>query len=149
VICKYIALFVPDLRAAEDFYRRVFGMDVLFRESNLDGEGSWSTLPSEKGWEDAETAGVELAMVALKRDKFVLALFRGTPQPGTVHEVCFGLDADEIEAVWARLREDVISLEHRERFLQFDDPFGFRWTLQEPQVAFMSSGEIAGRWLEV
>jgi hypothetical protein len=95
----------------------------------------------------AETAGAELAMVALKRDKFVLALFRGTPQPGTVHEVCFGLDADEIEAVWARLREDVISLEHRERFLQFD--FGFRWTLQDPQVAFMSSGEIAGRWLEV
>ena len=27
MICKHIALFVPDLRAAEDFYGRVLGMD--------------------------------------------------------------------------------------------------------------------------
>lgn len=149
MICKHIALFVPDLRAAEDFYRRIFGMDVLFRESDLDGEESWYTLPPERGWDDAETAGIELAMVALKRDEFVLALFRGAPQPGTVLEVCFGLAAEEIERVRARLREDVITPEHRERWLRFDDPFGFRWTLQEPHVSFVSSGKIAGRWLDV
>jgi len=148
VICKHMALFVPDLRAAESFYRRIFGMDLLFRESDLGGE-SWYTLPSEKGWEDAGIAGIELAMVALKRDEFVLALFRGAPQPGTVREICFGLAADEIETVRARLPEEVITPEHRERWLRFDDPFGFRWTLQEPHVAFRSSGEIAGRWLEV
>jgi catechol 2,3-dioxygenase-like lactoylglutathione lyase family enzyme len=149
VICKHIALFVPDLRAAEDFYRRIFGMDLLFRESDLDGEESWYTLPLEKGWDDADVAGIELAMVALKREEFVLALFRGAPQPGTVREVCFGLGADEIETVRARLQDEVITPEHKERWLRFDDPFGFRWTLQEPYVAFMSSGAIAGRWLEV
>lgn len=147
VICKHIALFVPDLRAAEEFYRRIFGMDLLFRESEVGGEESWYTLPPEKGWEDAEMAGIELAMVALKRDEFILALFRGAPQHGTVCEICFGLAADEIEMVQARLRDEPISSEHRERWLRFDDPFGFRWTLQEPHVAFKSSGEIAERWL--
>jgi catechol 2,3-dioxygenase-like lactoylglutathione lyase family enzyme len=147
VICKHIALFVSDLRAAEDFYRRILGMHILFRESELDGDDNWHTLHPEKGWEDAETAGIELAMVALKRDEFVLALFRGAPQPGTVLEICFGLSADAIRAVRARLRQEAITLEHSERWLRFDDPFGFRWTLQEPDVAFRSSGEIAGRWL--
>lgn len=147
MICKHIALFVPDLRAAEDFYRRIFGMDLLFRETDMNGDGSWYTLPLEKGWEDAEMAGIELTMVALERNGFVLALFRGAPQHGTVSEICFGLAADEIEVVRARLRDAPISSEHRERWLRFDDPFGFRWTLQEPHVAFKSSGEIAERWL--
>jgi catechol 2,3-dioxygenase-like lactoylglutathione lyase family enzyme len=93
VICKHIALFVPDLRAAEDFYGRVFGMDLLFRESDVDGEESWYALPPDKGWQDAERAGIDLAMVALKRDAFVLALFRGAPKPGTLGEICFGLAA--------------------------------------------------------
>jgi catechol 2,3-dioxygenase-like lactoylglutathione lyase family enzyme len=147
VICKYIALFVPDLRATEDFYRRIFGKELLFRESDVDGDDGWYTLPPEKGWEDAEMAGIEFAMVALKRDGFVLALFRGAPQHGTVCEICFGLAADEIETVRPRLRDEPISSEHRERWIRFDDPFGFRWTLQEPHVPFRSSGEIAERWL--
>ena len=56
MICKHIALFVPDLRAAEDFYGRVLGMDLLFRESDVDGEESWYALPPGTGWEDAERA---------------------------------------------------------------------------------------------
>lgn len=147
MICKYIALFVPDLHAAEDFYRRLFGMDLLFREAKI-GE-DWATLPLEKGWEDAEAAGIELAMVALKRDDFVLALFQGALRGGTVLEFCFGLAADQIEVVRARLPIDSTTLEYREGFLRFDDPFGFRWTLQKLQAAFRSSGEIAGRWLDV
>jgi len=148
VICKYIALFVADLRVAEDTYRRLFGMDLLFREGRLAAD-DWATLPLDKGWEDADAAGIELGMVALRRDEFVLALFQGTPQPGTVHEVCFGLEADEIDAVWARLPKDGAPPKHRRGFLQFDDSSGFRWTLQELDVPFKSSGEIAGRWLAV
>jgi len=147
VICKYIALFVADLRAAEDAYRRVFGMDLLFREGRRAAQ-DWATLPLDKSWEDADAAGIELGMVALRRDNFVLALFEGTPQPGTVHEICLGMEADEIDAVRARLR-NVTPVRHERGFLQFDDSFGFRWTLQEVDVAFRSSGEIAGRWLEV
>jgi hypothetical protein len=147
VICKYIALFVADLRGAESAYRQLFEMDLLFREAAFGDD--WATLPLDKGWEDADAAGIELAMVALRRDEFVLALFEGSPQAGTVHEVCFGLEADEIDAVRARLPEECTSLTHARGFLQFDDAFGFRWTLQELDVPFKSSGEIAGRWLEV
>ena len=147
--CKHIALFVPDLRAAEAFYGRVLGMDLLFRESDVDGEESWYALPPGKGWEDAERAGIELAMVALKRDEFVLALFRGAPKPGTVSEICFGLAADEIETVRASLQEEAITPEHGKHWLRFDDPFGFRWTVQEPHIVFKSSGEIAERWLAI
>ena len=147
MICKYIALFVADLRGAESAYRRLFGMDLLFREAGTGDD--WATLPLDKGWEDADAVGIELTMVALRRDEFVLALFQGTPQPGTLHEVCFGLEADEIDAVRARLPKDCVPLTHRRGFLQFDDSFGFRWTLQELDVPFKSSGEIAGGWLDV
>ena len=109
MICKHIALFVPDLLAAEEFYRRVFAMDILFRESDVDGDENWHTLPRGKGWSDAARAGVELAMVALKRGEVVLALFLGNPQRGTVREICFGLPPDEIETIRARLREEAIT----------------------------------------
>jgi catechol 2,3-dioxygenase-like lactoylglutathione lyase family enzyme len=147
VICKYIAPFMPDLHAAEDFYRLLFAMELLFRESELP-EG-WHTLPLDKTWADAEAAGIELKMTALRRDDFVLALFQGAPRVGTVLEVCLGLSPDEIDAVEARLPKEVRELERREGFLKFDDPFGFTWTLEDPRVAFISSGEIGGRWLEL
>jgi hypothetical protein len=147
VICKYIALFVPDLRGAERAYRQLFDMDLLFREAEAGDD--WATLPLDKSWDDADAAGIELTMLALRRDDFVLALFEGSPQLGTVHEICFGLEADEIDAVRARLPKECTSLRHERGFLQFDDAFGFRWTLQELDVRFKSSGEIAGRWLEV
>lgn len=145
--CRYIALFVPDLRAAESFYRHVFGMELLFREGTIDGE--WGTLPLDKGWEEAEAAGIELEMLALARDDFVLPLFQGTPSPGTVLEICLGSTGDEIEAVRSRLSDGVPILEHGEGFLQFDDPFGHRWTLQPHQIPFLSNGEHSGRWLDV
>ena len=70
-----------DLRAAENAYRRLFGIDaILFREGRL-AAGEWATLPLGKGWEDADAAGIEVGMVALRRDEFVLALFQGTRQP--------------------------------------------------------------------
>lgn len=62
-----------DLRDAEDFYKRIFSMDLLFRGGKL-GQEDWATLPLDKGWEDAEAVGTELSMIALRRDDFVLAL---------------------------------------------------------------------------
>lgn len=76
-------------------------MDLLFREAEAGDD--WATLPLDKGWEDADAAGIELSMVALRRDEFVPALFEGSPQPGAVHEICFGLEADKIDPVRARL----------------------------------------------
>lgn len=74
--CRYVALFVPDLQAAERFYRDLFGMELLFREREED-EGSWSTLRPELDWAEACRRGIAIDMVALERDDFVLVLFRG------------------------------------------------------------------------
>jgi catechol 2,3-dioxygenase-like lactoylglutathione lyase family enzyme len=75
---KYVALFVPRLRAAEAFYRSVFDLELLFRESEQ-GDGSWKTLRAGLDWDDAEARGIEVRMVALRRDELVLALSRGKP----------------------------------------------------------------------
>jgi catechol 2,3-dioxygenase-like lactoylglutathione lyase family enzyme len=146
-VCKYLALYVPDLRAAEDFYRRVFGVDVLFRETEREGE--WWTLPAATAWDEAVAAGIEVGMVALRRESFVLALFPGRPQRGAVYEVSIGLGADEIDGLRAHPPDGLHLLEHSNRFMRFDDPFGFRWVLQPSDAEFRSSGEIAGRWLDV
>jgi hypothetical protein len=33
--------------------------------------------------------------------------------------------------------------------IKCDDPFGFRWTFQAPDFAFISPNALAGRWLDV
>jgi catechol 2,3-dioxygenase-like lactoylglutathione lyase family enzyme len=146
-VCKYLALYVPDLQAAEELYRRVFGVEVLFRETERDGE--WRTLPAATTWDEAVAAGIEVGMVALGRESFVLALFPGTPQRGAVYEVSIGLGADEIDSLRAHPPDGVHLLEHSNGFMRFEDSFGFRWVLQLPDAEFRSSGEIAGRWLDV
>jgi catechol 2,3-dioxygenase-like lactoylglutathione lyase family enzyme len=144
---KYVALHVSDLRAAEDYYAKVFAMTLLFRESQQDAD-TWHTLRPEDDWDDADAAGTTIDMVALRRDAFVLALFRGTPAPGAVFELCVGLELEEIGAVRSRLPHSTNVIESQPDSLRFVDPFGFRWAVQRTDAMFRSSGEIAGRWLD-
>lgn len=143
--CKYVALHVPDLRAAEDFYREVFDLEPLFRESE-DANGVWHTLP-ELDWDDACERGIDLGMVALRRDELVLALFRGAPAPGTVYELCLGVAPEELDDIRSRVERTATVLETAASWLRFQDPFGFRWALQPAAASFRSSGEISGRWI--
>ena len=144
--CRYVALYVTALEAAEAFYRRVFEMDVLFRES-LQDDGEWYTLRSELDWSEARELGVGIDMVALRRGDFVLALFPGEPSAGTVYEICVAVDAAELGATRARLPENVVVEESSAGWLRFVDPFGFRWAVRDHTLLFRSSGELAGRWL--
>jgi catechol 2,3-dioxygenase-like lactoylglutathione lyase family enzyme len=143
---RHIALFVSDLRAAEDFYRNVFDMQVIMREAERD-DGQWYTLRADKGWEDATAAGIGLDMVALKRGDFVLALFRGHPTGGAVLEIGLRLASEEIAAILDGLPSGVKRLEDDD--LKFTDPFGFTWSLSRIGDVFRSNGDWAGRWLEV
>jgi catechol 2,3-dioxygenase-like lactoylglutathione lyase family enzyme len=146
-VCKYVALHVPDLRAAETFYRDAFAMDPLFRESERE-DGTWHTLRANLDWDEVDAHGLAVHMVALGRDAFVLALFHGAPARGTVFELCVGLPPDEIGAVRARLPEGATLIESGPDHLRFEDPFGFRWVVQPYAATFSSSGEIAGRWID-
>lgn len=146
---RHIALFVPELREAEAFYKTVFGLKILMREAQLD-DSKWYTLPPDKGWDDAEAAGIDLVMVALKRDAFILALFQGKPHPEvTIMEIGISMAAEEIAAILDRLPEAGELVESQSDDLMFIDPYGYRWHLWPVGVAFQSNGEGDGRWLEV
>jgi catechol 2,3-dioxygenase-like lactoylglutathione lyase family enzyme len=145
-VCKYLALHVPDLRAAEGFYREALAMELLFRESESD-DGTWHTLRADLDWDHAGARRIRVDMVALRRDAFVLALFRGTPAPGTLFEICIGAHPEETDAIGARLGQEATVLESAPGWLRFEDPFGFRWAVQRHDASFRSSGEIAGRWV--
>lgn len=62
---RHIALFAPDLRSAEHYYQSVFDMKLIGREAEL-SDGLWYTLPFDKGWDEAEAAGIELSTATLK-----------------------------------------------------------------------------------
>ena len=145
---RHIALFVPDLRAAEAYYQRLFEMAIIGREAEME-EDEWYALPPDKGWEDAEAAGIELSMVALRRDDFVLALFPGDPQPGQVYLIGLSMSQPEIADVRQRMPKDAILLEDQPTVLSFRDRYSFDWQIYKTDTEFRNSGEWGGRWLEV
>ena len=72
---RHIAMVVPDLKEAEEYYQFLFGMELLGRETKLE-DGKWYQLPLNKSWEDSDAAGIEIRMLALRRGNIVIALRR-------------------------------------------------------------------------
>jgi catechol 2,3-dioxygenase-like lactoylglutathione lyase family enzyme len=146
---SHIALFVPDLPAAERFYRPLFTMQLLMREAQLN-DGLWYTLPPDKDWSAAQAAGIEIGMVALQSDAFVLALFQGDPAPrATVLEIGLTMRVVAISALRDNLPEAVELVSHECGHLMFRDPFGYLWHLWPKGEAFRSNGQSSGRWLQL
>lgn len=147
VAFRHLAIVVPDPRAAEEYYCRVFAMEVVGREAEA-ADGEWYSLPPDKGWADAEAAGIELGFVALRRDHVVLPLFRGPAIPGQIHAVGLVMDAQSIGELRARLPASATVEAAEPAYLEFVDPFGIRWQISTNR-RFRTSGDISGRWLEV
>lgn len=148
---RHLALFVEDLRESEEHYVRLFDREVLFREAPLEAGGPqaeiWATLPSDRDWEDAAAAGIELGMVALRRNDFILALFAGKPAGNQVYAVGLVMDVKEIEGVAGRLSP--ASVETKEDgWLAFVDRYGMRWHLAD-RAEFRSYGAAFDRWLDL
>jgi catechol 2,3-dioxygenase-like lactoylglutathione lyase family enzyme len=145
---RHIALVVPDLQEAEQYYLNLFGMELLGREAMLE-DGLWYTLPHELDWKDAEAAGIELHMLALRKDDAVLALFPGPQPPGQVFSIGLAMPWEEVEKVKRRLPEDVEVLLDRPDQFHFRDPYGVSWQLVPPGTGFIMNGDASGRWLEI
>lgn len=145
---SHIALVVPDLRAAESYYRSVFDMELVGRETAR-ADGLWYTLPFDRDWYDAEAAGIELDMVALRKGEFVLALFKGGAPRGQVYVIGLRMSLDEIARVRAGLAELAQGGEGAADSLEFVDPYQITWQISVPGSAFRTAGDFAGRWLEV
>ena len=145
---RHIALVVPNLREAEEYYQSLFQMELLGREAELD-DGLWYTLPVDKGWEDAEAAGIELRMLALRKGDVVLALFSGPNPPGQVFAIGLAMPQAQVAEVRKQLPPDAeVILDHSEQF-SFRDRYGIVWQLVPPGDEFLMWGDSAGRWLEL
>jgi len=145
---RHIALFVPDLQEAEEYYRSLFAMELIGREAERE-DGLWYTLPFEQGWDDASAAGIVLDMVALRRGEIVLALFAGDAPPGQVFAIGISLPPEEIAAVRARLPGVAEPDRDEPDGLEFLDPYQITWQISAPGDRFRTAGDIAGRWLEL
>ena len=145
---RHIALFVPDLRVAEAYYRPLFEMQLIGREAQLD-DGLWYTLPYDKGWEDATAAGIEPGMLALRNGAFVLALFQGGAPQGQVFAIGLDMFEEEIARVRACLPANAEVLEDSAGSLAFRDPYQITWQISAPGDEFRTAGEFAGRWIQL
>ncbi|MBM3180651.1 MAG: VOC family protein [Chloroflexi bacterium] len=144
---SHIALFVPNLQEAERFYKDLFEMELIGREIEKEG-GLWYTLPFDKGWEDAKAAGMDLGMSALRKGKFVMALFKGVHPPGQVFAIGLSATEDDIKAIHERLSPDIKIEEFQPDRLEFLDPYHITWQIAvEP--TFRTAGDFANRWLVI
>lgn len=145
---RHIAIFVPELEAAEVYYRSLFGLEVVLREGpEAGGSGRWAQLPLDKDWDDARAAGVELGMVAIGKGDLVLAMFPGEPTWGQLFAIGVRMADEEIAGVAGRLPEDTAVLEMGADTLDFIDRYGFHWQLTTTSD-FTGSGHRDGRWLD-
>ncbi|HEU4751154.1 MAG TPA: hypothetical protein VFT54_08865 [Acidimicrobiia bacterium] len=103
---RHVALMISDLRAAEYYYRAIFGMSVLFREAAMEPGGpqaeAWATLPPGSGWEEAEAAGVSIGMAALQRDDVVLTLLAAESTGEQIYTIGFTISNEEMEGLRSR-----------------------------------------------
>ena len=118
---RHLALVVPDLQTAEQYYQSVFDMELIGREAELD-DGLWYSLPFDKGWDEAKAAGMDLGMLALQKDHFVLALTKGDAPSGQVYVIGLKMPMEEIGKVKARLPKDTQVRHNAINQLEFRDP---------------------------
>ena len=145
---RHIAVFVPNLRSAEHYYQSVFDMELVGREAEL-SDGLWYTLPFDRGWDEAEAAGIELGMLALRKDEFCLALFRGDARPGQVNVIGLRMPIEEIAKVRARLPQGTQISEAAPDYVEFRDPYQITWQIMLPTSKFRTAGDFANRWLKL
>jgi catechol 2,3-dioxygenase-like lactoylglutathione lyase family enzyme len=149
----HIAIRVRHLREAEDFYRRLFALEVAFREAET--RDGWNTLPDGADWDDAERAGFDLGLVMLHRDGLRLALeaTESVARGGQLSHLGVLVDDQELTRVRATAASAGCKIVvDRERALIIDDPFGVRWELNTfpyDDPPSLSTGARAGRWLDV
>ena len=144
-LLRHTAIFVPDLQEAERFYKDLFEMELIGREIDKE-DGLGYTLPFDKGWEDVKAAGLVLDMTALKKGKFILALFRGTKPPGQVFAVGLSTSKKDIKTIHNKLQTDIKIEVFQPDRLEFIDPYHITWQIAvEP--TFRTAGDFANRWI--
>ena len=144
---RHIALVVPDLRQAESYYQELLDMEILGRETDLD-DGLWYTVPRSKSWQEIDSAGIEIKMLALRKGEAVLALFPGPDRTGQVFAIGLTMPKADLAGVRARLSSETKILMDLPTRLHFYDRYGIMWQLELPGEEFLMHGDAHGRWLD-
>lgn len=145
----HVALAASQLEQAEDFYARLFGFTVAFREA--EAPDGWRTLPHGTSWAAARAAGVEPQLSQLRRDGVVLALEAASEQRdgGMLSHIGMAVDKPDL----AELRQRAVELgcqvvTDRDELLVFDDGYSIRWEVGI-STELRSNGVRNGRWFEL
>lgn len=149
----HVALTVPALRPAEEFYCNLFQLAVAFREGETT-EG-WAALRDEHGWAEVESAGITLGLVMLHRPGLNLSLEAGTggTNPGILSHIGLQCDEGELTRLQALAPDRGCTvLTARADLLVIRDPFGVQWELttnayDDPRR--YSHGVRNGRWIDL
>lgn len=127
----HVVLRIPDLPAAESFYRELFDLDVLFREGVKDD--AVGKIPDDLDWSEATGRGVEPTMSFLGRDEFALALMEAEddvdPETGRLDHLALALDAADRDATRDRAADLGCEYEEKSDAVFVTDRYGVEWEL--------------------
>lgn len=146
---SHVALAVGQLRVAEEFYIRLFGLTVAFREA--EAADGWRTLPNGAGWDEALAAGIEPQLSSLRRGGVVLALEAITDERDGSRLSHIGITADDQDLGELRLRARELGcaiVTDRPGLLVIDDKYGVRWEVTTA-AELTSTGARTGRWFDL
>jgi catechol 2,3-dioxygenase-like lactoylglutathione lyase family enzyme len=139
------------MEEAEAFYRRLFGMEVAFRETRTT-EG-WATLPSDVDvWYYTRERNINIGLIMLYRGGLSIDLEARTVPQGSGRFSHTGLHVagDELALIKNRVRDlDCAKTFDAAHMIVFDDPFRMRWevtTLSYEKPSALSAGCREGRW---
>lgn len=143
----HIALSVPSVPDAEEYYCSLLGLAVAFRDVEVEGE--WYSLRPGTDWRAAD--GWTRAMSALGNGALVLALEEGDRgMTGPVDHIGLRLTLEDLTALRIRAFEHEVTVEeNRADLLVFRDRYGVCWEAgltAYDQLAVMATGNRTGRW---
>jgi catechol 2,3-dioxygenase-like lactoylglutathione lyase family enzyme len=147
----HVALRVPDLRAAEQFYASLLGREPAFREAEVDG--AWYTLPAGTGWEEEAAGGARPTMCMIRWDGFAVALVEedagGPGGAGLVDHVGLMAEEDDLDRIRRLADELGLRVVHeRPGLVTVEDPYGLCWEVSL-SGGIASQGERLGNWLDL
>lgn len=126
----HVVLLVDNVPEDETFYRKLFGMEVLFREGGLDG--TVGTVPDEMTWDEALLKGVDPYMSFLGRDEFFLAVAAADEDTtgGRVDHIALEVDESSFEAITNRaVKRGCEVQQNAPHHRIIHDKLGFEWEL--------------------
>jgi catechol 2,3-dioxygenase-like lactoylglutathione lyase family enzyme len=143
----HIGLVLPDIRQAEDFYRSLFGMEVVCREAIT--PAGWKTLDQSIGWERANELGLDIAMIVLAKLPFALAIERSNAGEVVapshtglfIAEPAFSKVKTEVLQMGLPYKSDI-----PQRFV-FTDPFQVWWEITSDTKLYTARDRGAG-WID-